>query len=265
MRMTVKLPSLSNVALGSTATLNLPIGRTYDQIRLKLTDLNLDEVQNIELIANGKTFASWKDGAQVKFLNDYYGRPADPAGQLTFHFVRPEMADLTQRRMFALGTADLKTLTLRFDIPATTVAGTAPVVEAWAVQSEPAPMGVVTKIKRFPFASSVAGIKEIDNLPTGGARIMAIHALKGDIDKSEVEMNSVKVFDAQKGIAEGIQIAAGRTPQSSVASHLDWILEGDAGQALATKDLQDFRVRLDLATAGAGELIVEYMDGLAGI
>lgn len=265
MRMTVKLPSLSNVAKGSTATLNFPIGRTYDQVRLKLTNLNLDEVQNIELLANGKVFQSFKDGAQVKFLNDYYGRPADPTGQLTIHFVRPEMADLVQRRLFAVGTQDLQTLTLRFDIPATTASVNEPVVEAWAVQSEPAPMGVITKVKRFPFASSVAGLQEIDKIPTGGARIAAIHLVKGDLKKAEVEMNSVKVFDAEKAIAEGIQIAAGRTPQTATASHLDWILEGDTGQALVTEGLQDFRVRIDHTAAGAGEMIVEYIDGLAGI
>lgn len=265
MRMTVKLPSLSNVALGSTATLSMPIGRTYDQIRLKMTNLNLDELQNVEVLANGKVVQSYKDGAQIKFLNDYYGRPADPAGQLTLHFVRPEMADLTQRRLFGFGTQDLQTFTLRFDIPATTAAGTAPKVEAWAVQSEPAPAGVITKVKRFPVATSVTGTQELDSIPTGGARIMAVHFTKAGINKAEVEMNSVKVYDALKEVGEGIQIAAGRKPDGTTSLHLDWILEGDTAQALVTEGLQDFRIRLDHADTNPCDMIIEYLDGIAGI
>ncbi|PLA73512.1 hypothetical protein CYQ88_10845 [Hydrogenovibrio sp. SC-1] len=262
MRKTTIMPSFSNVSAGSTATLNMPLGLTYDQLKLKYTGVTLAQLKNIELLANGKVFQRFKDGATVKFLNDYYGRSADVNGVLTLWFVRPEMDTLADKRMTALGTADIQSLTLRFDIDA---AAANPVVKSWAIQSDQTVFGACTKIKNFPSSVAVAGLQEIDNIPTSGARIAAMHVIKADTSEIQVDVNSLKAFEATKEIAEQIQKDYKRVPQTASASHIDFTLEGDLAQALTTKGLQDFRLKLTHDTAGAVDVIVEYFDGLAGI
>lgn len=264
MRVTKKLQSINNVSAGSTAVLNLVIGPTYDSIVMTYSGVTQAQIKNIKLKANGKDFQTFKDAAELQNINKYWGRPDDAAGFLTFWFVRPEMALLSDQRLTALGTADLKTLSIEFDIDAS---ATAPVISASAVMSESQPFGVCTKVKAYTSATAVAGLKEIDNIPLGGARIIGIHNFKADISHSEVRVNDSVAFDVDKTLAENIQKKANtpRVPLTASCSHIDWILEGDPSQAMVTQGVQDFRLLLTCDTAGSIRTVVEYIDGLAGI
>lgn len=270
MRKTIKLPSMANVGAGQTATLNCPVGLTYDVISIAYsgfkadgtTAITLDDLQNIEVRANGKTIQQFKDGLELDLINQYHGRGA-ANGILNIWFVRPEMANLGMQRLTALGTADVQTLSVHIDGEAT-LASLA--LTAKAVQSEAQPMGAITKIKAFPASFSVAGEVEIDNLPrSGGVMIGAIHLFKADISNVEIEVNSIKVFDATKAYSEELQARYAKVSQTAVATHADFMLEGDLSQSLDTRGIQDFRIRPTLDTSGAVRTVVEYIDGFAGI
>jgi hypothetical protein len=262
MRITNKMPSVTNVAPGSKAVLNLPLGRTYDLLQLEYAGVTLAQIKNLELEINGKVVQRFRDGVQLADLNSYWGRPVDSTGLLTMWFVRPEFNTLVDQRLTALGTVDIKTLALKFDIDA---AADAPVLEAYAVQSEPQPLGLITKVKSFQSSTAVSGLQEIDNIPTNAARIAAIHLFKADIEQVEVEINSMKAFELKKASAENIQKKYGRVPLTAKASHIDFVLEGDNAQAMVTQGIQDFRIKPVHTAAGNTELVVEYFDGLAGI
>ena len=146
MRLTKKLPSLANVGAGQSATLNCPVGLSYDRIEIEYAGVTLAQMKNIEVVINGKPVMTFKDGARVESLNDYYGRPKT-AGFLTLHFARPEMKTLEQQRLTSVGTVDVATLAVNIDIDA---AAAAPVIKAHAVQSEPAPLGAFIKSTRIP-------------------------------------------------------------------------------------------------------------------
>lgn len=269
MRKTVKMPSMSNVGPGQTATLNCPVGLTYDLISLEYsgvkadgsTPMDLADLQNIEVRVNGKTIQQFKDGLELDRINQYHGRGA-ANGILNIWFVRPEMASLKDQRITALGTADVQTLSVHVDGEKTL---TSLSLSAHAVQSEPQPMGAITKVKAFPSSFATSGDVEIDNIPRSGAMIGAVHLFKADISNVEMEVNSIKVFDASKAYAEEIQKRYGKTPQTANATHIDFMLEGDLAQAMLTKNVQDMRVRPRLDTSGAVRAVVEYIDGYAGI
>lgn len=260
MRLTKTLPSLANVGAGLTATLNCPVGNTYDRIDIEYSGATLAQLKDIEVVINGKVVMTFKDGATVKALNDYYGRP-ETVGFLTLWFARPEMATLEQQRLTSLGTMDVATLDVNIDIAA---AATSPVIKAHAVQSEPAPLGAFVKVREFQFDASMSGTMEVSTLPRG-PRILAAHLFKSDVDDLEVEIDSQKVFDASKSLAEALQKSYGRVPQTGVATHFDTALEGDLAQSLVTAKAQDMRFRADLGSAGALRFTVEYLDGFAGI
>lgn len=260
MREIKKLPSLANVAAGATATLNCPLGRTYDRIILEYTGVTRAQLQNIEVIVNGKTIQHFTDAVELQLINNYYGR-ADNAGFVSLYFNRPEFENTTQQRVTGLGTVDIQTLQVRADIDA---AATAPVITAHAVLSAPTAFGLCVKVKRFPSNSAVSGQVEIDNIPRG-PRILALHLLKADVNDIEVDLNSVKITDTSKALAEAIQKEHGRVPQTASATHVDYVLEGDVSQALVTAGASDFRLRPTLGTSGALTAVVEYLDGFAGI
>jgi hypothetical protein len=260
MRPTKRLPSLSNVGAGQTATLNCPVGLTYDRIDFEYSGVTLAQMKNIEVVVNGKPVMTFKDANRIKALNDYYRR-SETTGFLTLWFARPEQKTVQEQRLTALGTADVSTLAINMDIDA---GADNPVIVGYAVQSEPAPLGAFIKVREFQFDSAVAGDFEVSTLPKG-PRILALHAFKADIDNLEVELDSQKVFEGSKTFIQSVQKSYGRFPQTALATHFDTALEGDLSQALVTAGAQDMRFRFGLTSSGAVGVLIEYLDGFAGI
>lgn len=95
--------------------------------------------------------------------------------------------------------------------------------------------------------------------------IGVVHLFKSDISNVELEVNSIKAFDATKAYSEEMQSRYNKNPQTANATHVDFLLEGDLKQALDTRGVQDFRIRPTLGSAGAVRTVVEYIDGFAGI
>lgn len=259
-RQSKTLTSFSNVSAGSTATLQLPLGATYDAIHIEYDGVTLAQLKNIEVRINGKVIQSFIDGVRLQDINKYYKRNVK-SGIITLWFIRPEMDNVGLRRMTAIGTADVATFDLRVDIDA---AATAPVLTAYANKSNQAPLGMITKFKRFPASSATAGQKEIDNIPRE-ARIAAIHLFKEDIAKCEVEVNERPVYDFGKVLGAGVQVDYGRNPNSAKHTTVDFTLEGDPSQALVVQGANDFRLRTELTTAGAFDIVVEYLTDFGGI
>lgn len=268
MRITKDLPSLANVQAGGVATLNCPLGRTYDKIVLQYSGVTLAQMKKITVLVNGKPIQEYKDGDELQAINKYYGRPTT-AGYLTLYFVRDEYKTNNDNRVTGLGTLDIQTLQISIDIDA---AAAAPVISASAQLSDPRNMGAVTKVKSFSFNAAGSGEFEIDNIPKG-PRILAMHFFKADVNAIEIELDSRKATEGTKALMEVYQKQGGRTPQTASATHVDYCLEGDILQALSTttgKDgnlslVQDFRVRATLGTSGALRVVVEYLDGYHGI
>ena len=266
MRTTVKLPSFSNVAAGNTATLELPIGRTYDKIHIAYTGVTLAQMKNIRLEVNGKAILEFKDGQALADYNKFYKRNT-ANGILDLHFKRDELKTLLEARMFGLGTMSgasgvISNVTLRIEIDA---AAAAPTLEGYAIQSDKAEIGYITKVKNFPVALNT-GVTEIDKIPRpASASIAAIHIVTAAvITKVELEMDSLKAFEGGKTLIEKIQVDHGRSPQAGRVT-LDFVLEGDMLQAIPLAGLQDLRIRVYTDDAAAATVVVEYFDGLAGI
>lgn len=263
MRETKKMPSISNVSAGSTAVLECPRGKTYDFITFKYagTAVTRAMLKNIQVMLNGKAVQTFKDADRLQDFNDYYGR-SDDAGYVTIWFIRPEMTNIVQQRLTAIGTLDVQTFSVNIDIDAGAPGDLT--LEATSMLSEPQPLGVITKVKNFPVSSDVVGEMEISDIPRRG-RIQALHLFKADLSNVIVEMDSRKVFESSKVMAEVIQGSHARTPITAKATHVDFQLEGDNAQALVMQGVQDFRVKPTFDTSGAADVVVEYLDGLEGL
>jgi hypothetical protein len=257
-RITRELPSWSNVTAGSTATLELPKNLSYHLIHVYFSGVTLAQMKNIRLEINGKPVKQWADGNRLNMENTHYGRGAATADCLPIFFTREELATLDQRRVCAIGTEGVQTLTLLIDIDA---AATSPSLDATAVYGPKAPVGLYTHIVEFQKSSSVSGEVEIDNIPMRkGAAIAAIHIYKTDVTSAKLEVNGGIVFDMTKTGAAKLQTDYGRTPQSSDKMSLDFLLEGDLAQAVQLANIDDFRLKVNIATAGSFTIGVEYLE-----
>lgn len=259
----IRLPSVANVAAGSDASVNIPVGPTYENIVLALTNITLAQITDIELRLAGKPVMKFKSGTELDNINKHWGRGASASGLLTLHFRRPEFNMVGDQKLFNIGTADLPTASLHFHIDAACVS---PAVLAYCTQNNvPQKLGIITKVKRFPFNSAVTGEVDIDNIPRTGARIAAVHLVKTDVSAVKVDVDSVNVYNASKTLGAQMQTQAGRTPQTGAMTTVDFLLGEDPMQALRTAGVQDLRIKPTLDTAGAMDLVVEYFDGLEGI
>ena len=255
-----KLPSLSNVVAGSTATLDCPVGLTYDAIQFQYSGVTQAQIENVEVLINGRPVAQFDDAVEVEAINEYYGR-SDASGEMTLHFRRPELLE-GQRAFPGLGTADVDTLQIRMDI---NVAASAPVISASAQLSPGAPLGVFVKTRYLALNVSAAGKQELDSIPKGSGRLLAAHLFKADISEVEVEVNSRRVMEGTKDLMESLQTLAGRTPQTAAATHVDFGLYGDLGEALVLSGVRDFRIRPTADTTGTLRVVLEYLDGFEGV
>lgn len=255
-RKIVQLPSFTPITAGSDTSLTLPVGgNTYERITLEYSGVTLEQMKNIELRVNGDPIQHFKDGVQLETINDFYQRPKT-AGFLTLWAVRPELTNIAQRRMTAWGTMNVQTFSLHMDIDS---AATAPAIKAHAVISAPRIMELITKVKQYPHNSAVSGQVDIDNIPRG-PRIMAAHFFKSDISDLEIEIDNVRFYDSSKSLSESIQKENGRTPASAVATHVDMMGDNDHGNALVTANARDLRFKPTLDSAGATDIVVEFLD-----
>lgn len=262
----IKLPSLSRVAPGAKAVLELPLGPTYLRVHFAAagTGLAIGHIGRIEGKINGKGRMEWASLQRLAYLNAYYNRSADTVNDFCLHFFRAEMEGHVFKRAPGIGSADLTTFHIELDLDAAFPAdGT---IEAWAeVDPEPQPIGAFVHVTEYPFSSAVAGEVEIDKLPRGPF-YTAIHLFKADVSEVEVLANRHKVIEATKGRLERAQKEASpkaRVPQTAQATHVDFVLQGDLYGSYPTGGLNDWRIKATLDTAGSMDIVTETLDVLS--
>ncbi len=267
-RKLLQLPSMSRVVAGAKATLELVTGFTYFNIVVSATGTLLTAAMfgRVNVFVNGKVIATYANLQRLMDLNAYYNRSVDTPNEFMIHFFRADMMDIIYRRAPGIGTGDVQTMHVTIDIDLTAPGDLAMNAHAF-VDPEPQALGTFFKVLEFPFASAVAGKVEIDRLPRG-AFYSAIHLFKPDVSAVEVNLDGNKIVDASKLVLEREEKEASpvkRVPQSAVATHIDWLLEGDIAQSIDTSTVQDFRTVMTLDTAGAVDIVTETLDTLGGV
>jgi len=266
MRKTINMPSLSGVVAGSLAALTYKIGPTYFRTYFECggTGLAVAHFGRIYVNINGKMVQTYKDLQRLFDINGFYDRAVDTVNDFALHFSRSEL-DKMYRNAGGIGTMDVQTLDVQMEILATAPADIS--MKAYSeIDPVPQPLGVVYKIREYPFSSAVAGQVEIDKLPRGPF-YAAVHLFKSDVSDVEVEADQVLQVKATKGVLERAQRDSSpvkRVPMTAKATSLDFCLEGDIAQAIQTDIVQDFRIRPTLATAGSMDVVAETIDILQG-
>lgn len=264
-KLTTKMPSFEGVSAGATATLRLPIGRTYEKLIIAYSGVTLAQMQEIRLVGNGKTIRRYVGAGLVDAINKF-DRQNAAGGLLTLNLSRPGLITKAGREDTLLGTgvapteqypATLTTLQLEIDIAA---AATAPVLSCKAVQSSPRPLDKVLKVRRFGYAPSAAGEFEIADLPRGDL-INRIVFESDKITAIRIERDNRVIFERTKAENEDIQSNGVRTPQTGYFIY-DPTEEGYGSEPLVTAGVQDLRIVLTMSAADQVPVNVEYIGRL---
>lgn len=260
-----KLPSLSRVSPGSLATLEMPLGPTYEKIIFDATGTGLavGHIKRIRLLIDGKERQTFKDLQRLIDINGYWKREADTVNSFAIHLNRPELTDNIMRQAPGIGTEDLQTLHIEIEIDATAPADIK-IKATSVVNPEVQKIGAFIEIKEFAFASAVAGEVEQDKLPRRDP-YCAVHLFKSDISSVRVKANSLDLIEAGKATLERIQKGAvpqPRVPVTAKATHIDFMLDGNLFDSIQTGALQDWRFYMTLDTAGSVDIVTETIGTL---
>ena len=282
MAITRKTQSLNNVVAGGSVSGDMQIGLRYDSVTLELTNVLPADIKNIQWRLNNKTFQEYSSGQVVADLNGFYQND-DGVGFLTFHFARPELANLIQRNHTAIDTGPrdkikypaskfpnlifAESFQILFDLDAG-VLNPGIVATAKLAPSGGAGIGRIIKVKRNPVSSASAGLFELSSILKSPAN-RAIHILDTDAVNNTrpsyvtVEKNGHKVHEASHGLINEILKKFNRTPVVGYY-HIDFAMEGDLGTSLNTEEASDWRILSTLPESGSFEVIMEYVEPLNG-
>lgn len=283
-----KLPDVSNVAAGATATIRVPTGPTYDRINLvvgaaagaaNLAAL-LAAFTAVRVLINGRVIQEYPSLTVLDDINSYHGRiAASGSGTqalISLHFRRPEvksfgkdsdgisvLSEVQAERVTSIRTGDVDTFTVEM----TAAPGlTTPTIQAFSEEADgiALPLGFMTKIRRHTYNPAGASDFEISDWTRGG-RLMAIHVQKADATVVTIKANNSAVIDAiTKTVLQRMQVEEGRVPVAGYTV-VDFIGNGDLDGALVTAGLRDLRTTLTLGSGGATNVFLEYLDVFQGI
>lgn len=266
MRNHVKLTQIPNVVTGTRSHVSLPRGLTYDYVIMKLTNCVASDLENFKTTVNTKNIIEISDAGKLDDISDYYGRPK-LAGYFILWFYRPEMATEEERAVFSLGTRDIGSFTLQWDLKSGL---TSPAIELYALQRGPSVMGTVAKIRELPKSFGTSGEQVINDIQLTGDRIGAIHLHKaaGDVSNISLDINvgngPSRLIDMPKDVLEVVQKLHERVPQTALYTHIDATLLGKIGEPIPTRGIQEMLIKPTLTTGGQTTAIVEYFGGHAG-
>jgi hypothetical protein len=258
-----KLPSISRAVANSTAILEVPVGATYHYIAFVCTGTGLlaSMINAIRVLVNGQELQRFKNLQRLIDINNYHGRGLDTVNAFEIYFKEDDFNDIAFKRTPAWGTQDVTTFNIEIDLGA--VPGDFTISATAYLDTVAQPLGVFTRIRETSINSAVAGIIETDKLAKGGAVYKQVHLFKSDVSSVKVTADSIVIIDASKTVLQGTQSRVrpfGRVPITASATHVDFMLEGDAGDLFDTSNVQDLRLEMNIGTSGVVEIVTEQID-----
>ena len=261
-KLSTRMPSFEGVAAGATATLRLPIGRTYERLKVAYAGVTLAEMKEIRLVGNGKTLQRWVGAGLLDSVNQFDGMAA-ASGILTLNLVRHNLMTRVAIEETAIGTGvapskdfpvTLTTLQLEIDIDA---GASAPVLSCTAVQSAPRALALIKKVRTYNYSPAASGEFEISDLPKGDL-INRVVFKSAKIDGLRIERDNRVIFDRTKAENEQSQTDGKRTPQAGFLIY-DPTEEGYGAEPMVTAGVQDLRFVLKMTGADNVQVTVEYI------
>lgn len=274
MKLTQKLPSPTGVASGGGSLVSiLPIGLSYEELYIVFTGtIAIADMTNIRINANGKPIQEFRSGTELDLYNKFNRRTAAVTnGILVVDFCRRLLTDRGMHEFTRLGTGKpldlnqflgsttagsgvpnpnynpfpVQTLTLEMDLGVNV--GATAAVSVFAHLSDPAPTGLIRKLRKFNYGPSQTPF-DIADIPKGDM-INAWYLNFGvKITDLELKRDNYTIFKRSRTLNRLIQTdGTWRTPQTGMEV-IDTTEDGFGDQVITTAGVNDFRLTLTFST-----------------
>jgi len=256
---TNKLPGFEGVNAGNTATLRIPRGFTYHQLKVEYSGVTLAQLTEIRVVINGDVKQRYKGADFLDKYNQYEGRNA-ASGIFVLDFNRYNLRTRDAEETTALGTGapedptPINSLSLEIDIDS---GATSPSLKATARRTGPRFAGLVKEVKNFVYSPASSGEFDIVDLPRGPL-INKIVLQNADITRVQIERDDTVIFDRTKAENELEQSDGVRVPDT------DWFVVdptelGNGSDSIITDGVQSLNVKLFMSAGGQVPVLVEYL------
>lgn len=260
----------SNVAASGVATNMIALGRTIEDLTLKLGGASFTKamITDIKVKANGKPIQQGT-GTQFDKINAFRGE-ATNAAYLNLPFMDKRGLTEADRMVGAIDSSQLQSLTTEITISG----ATAPTLLSMSNESAPqsttggAPVAdLIHKVLRYPFSVSAGGQLSVP-LPFGpnnGARIKRMHIEHtGNCTNMLIKQNGNVIHESALAEVQYEQSRWGLVPQTNWYS-VDFVMDGNFLKWLDTRDAQTLELYPTFSAADNGFVIVEYVDPLGNL
>lgn len=279
MRFDTKMPAPNAVAVSSTTTFRLPIGRRYHSLALigLATTFAPSDLTEIRVIANEKVIQRFS-GDDRDVMNQFDGREAAAISAAAFELVIPfdRYGILTRdgEEYTALNTGSvgpdgkaIRSLSVEVDIGAAPT-GT-PSLQMYATQSQAVDggPGAVPYILKSSRDWASADTYDISDMPRGGVNTQFLDKLfikpsAGTLDNFEVLADNVKLFERTARLNAKAQRDGIRVPQAGWYA-IDRTEHGYGGDPFDLRGLNDWRLKLAVSGAMTAKIYAHYIGGLS--
>lgn len=269
-RSTKKMPTPMGIGAGQTASVNLPLGLTYNMLLIRCnaqiggvaTDLAAGDwasvIGEIRLMVDGDARITI-DAEDLVKLNQFYDETPQ-AGTLPLFLSRPWMRTIGGEDQTGYGTVGMATFTIEIDVKDGAVVNS---LNVYAKQSAPTVWGPHLRVQKFMRNQGVTGEAEIADIPRGAYAMLAMHVNTDKIAGVEVHTDQRLIIQSDKAVRLADYTIAGRVPQVGM-THIDFLTENRLAEALPMA-LQDFRLKLDFKETGNFAIYAESLVGAPSI
>lgn len=260
-----KMPTPLGIGAGQTASVNLPLGLTYERIYIRMnvggTPADVaaadwgDNIDEIRLMVDGEAKITITAADLVK-LNQFYGQTLKD-GVLPLFLSRPWMRTIGGEDQTAYGTAGgMASFTLEMDLKTGITINS---LNVYAVQSPGRPFGPHLRIQRYVHNQGVTGEAEIADIVRGPYAMLGLHIGTAAVTNCEVHADQRKVHESDQAIRAAHYEVVERVPQAAF-THVDFCTENRLAEALPMA-LQDFRLKLTFTGTGNHPIYAESVQG----
>lgn len=264
-RVVRKLPTPQGIGGGQTATVNCPLGLTYERIYIHL-EVDVGGTNTLVTHANWGSYLGelrlmvdgdakfTMDAGDIAAMNKFYGQTLKP-GVLPIFLARPWMLTPMGQDQTAYGTGGgISNFTIEIDIKSGVTVNK---LELSAQQAAGRPWGPHLAIRKYVINHGVVGKLEISDIRKAGYSVFAMHIASDDIDDVDVVMNTREFLKMSPEIRAAHHETYKRVPQTGF-THIDFATDR-IGEALPM-NVQDFRLGLDFTATGNSALYAEAIE-----
>lgn len=239
----IAVSDISALIAGKKVTINLDIGWKYLAVHIKRTNFTEAQAKNYRLKINGKIVQALASFDSINDINTHYNRP-QVAGFTTIFFNRPELADSEDRDLTGIGTRDIRSCQIEFELDGAVVNPDMQVVADVTTNEN---LGWIIHYESSDIDLPKVGKNVISKMPVGNGNVNSYFLGKPTDDITDIVLNRTvngvrnNVIESTKEFLEVEQKQAPMRPRVPVTADwtvLDFTTKGIPEEALQTISVQ---------------------------